>query len=123
MGLEMPAVNGINVIGSIRAAEDRRSELTRSMRDSFCERLISRTKISGPPHGRPRAHQPSWDQAICRSRVVTPGVVETGVSGFISYDLCKLAGRVPRPSLIFLLQGASMRCFVSWSIDFGSRLR
>jgi len=63
------------------------------------------------------------DQAIRRSRVVTPGAMDTGVSGFISYDFCKLAGLVPRPSLIFLLQGASMRRFVSSSIDFGSRLR
>src|SRR5262249_45416677 len=47
----------------------------------------------------------------------------TGVSGFISYDFCRLAGRVPRPSLTFLFQGASMRCFVSSSIDLGSRLR
>src|SRR6516162_8072989 len=47
----------------------------------------------------------------------------TGVSGFISYDLCKLAGRVPRPSFTFLFQGASMRCFVSSSIDLGSRFR
>jgi hypothetical protein len=47
----------------------------------------------------------------------------TGVSGFISYDFCRLAGRVPRPSITFLFQGASMRCFVSSSIDLGSRLR
>src|SRR5262249_31496648 len=51
------------------------------------------------------------------------GLLATGVSGFISYDFCRLAGRVPRPSLTFLLQGASMRCFVSSSIDLGSRLR
>jgi catalase len=68
------------------------------------------------------SEDPSLDQAIRRSRVVTPGL-ETGVSGFISYDFCKLAGRVPSPSRIFLLQGASMRCFVSSSIDFGSRFR
>jgi hypothetical protein len=47
----------------------------------------------------------------------------TGVSGFISYDFCRLTGRVPRPSFTFLFQGASMRCFVSSSIDLGSRLR
>src|SRR5262249_36883428 len=51
------------------------------------------------------------------------GQLATGVSGFISYDFCRLAGRVPRPSFTFLFQGASMRCFVSSSIDLGSRLR
>jgi hypothetical protein len=47
----------------------------------------------------------------------------TGVSGFISYDFCRLAGRVPRSSFTFLFQGDSIRCFVSSSIDLGSRLR
>ena len=47
----------------------------------------------------------------------------TGVSCFISYDFCRLAGRVPRPSFTFLFQGDSMRCFVSSNIDLGSRLR
>ena len=51
------------------------------------------------------------------------GQLATGVSGFISYDFCRLAGRVPRPSFTFLFHGASMRCFVSSSIDLGSRLR
>ena len=42
----------------------------------------------------------------------------TGVSGFISYDFCRLTGRVPRPSFTFLFQGASMRCFVSLTIAY-----
>jgi hypothetical protein len=47
----------------------------------------------------------------------------TGVSGFISYDFSKLAGRDPRPSFTFFFQGVSMRRFVSSIIDLGSRLR
>ncbi len=77
-----------------------------------------------------RLHAVPDDLAVCLAdlRVSTDLEVrahdlEMGVSGFISYDLCKLAGRVPRPSRIFLLHRASMRCLVSSSIDLGSRLR
>jgi hypothetical protein len=44
-------------------------------------------------------------------------------SGVMSNDFWMPSLRVPRPSVVFLLHGASMRLLVSSSIDFGSRLR
>ena len=113
-------------------------------------RAIARPNEPRPTPGRVERQQPQRQRRTRQSQSVNPGSriarscplcaksrhrrflcfdrrfrshSDTGVSGFISYDFCKLAGRLPSPSLIFLLQGASMRCFVSSSIDFGSRFR
>jgi hypothetical protein len=44
-------------------------------------------------------------------------------SGVMSKDFWMPSLRVPRPSVVFLLHGASMRLLVSSIIDVGSRLR